>query len=238
MRPHLRYLRYVLRHKWFVLLAGLRVRAPLWRLLIHDWTKFLPCEWTPYVRKFYGAPPALNPCYFSPQWRQAEAEAWKARMEQGFDRAWLHHQRANPHHWQYWLLMPDTAPAYPRYCITSMDGGLVHHALTEYVRDYDGKGPHPETADFTNCLADDGSDENQERYRMVKRCCDSANARRPRALPMPEAYVREMVADWMGAGRAITGRWDVAEWYKKNRDNMVLHPDTRTRVEALLREAA
>src|SRR6185369_1414267 len=27
------------------------------------------------------------------------------------------------------------------------------------------------------------------------------------ALPMPEKYILEMAGDWLGAGRAITGRW-------------------------------
>ena len=31
---HWRYLRYVLRHKWLVLLAGLRFRVPLWQLVL------------------------------------------------------------------------------------------------------------------------------------------------------------------------------------------------------------
>lgn len=35
-------------------------------------------------------------------------------------------------------------------------------------------------------------------------------------LPMPETYVREMVADWMGASRVYTGSWDMTEWLKKN----------------------
>ena len=47
MKAHLRYLGYVLRHKWFVLVAGLKVGAPLWRLLIHDWSKFTAAEWGP-----------------------------------------------------------------------------------------------------------------------------------------------------------------------------------------------
>jgi hypothetical protein len=42
------------RHKWFVLLAGLKTGAPLWRLIIHDWSKFTPAERGPYVRPFYG----------------------------------------------------------------------------------------------------------------------------------------------------------------------------------------
>jgi hypothetical protein len=35
-------------------------------------------------------------------------------------------------------------------------------------------------------------------------------------LPMPETYVREMVADWMGASKAYTGSWNMDEWLSKN----------------------
>lgn len=145
MKPHLRYASYVLRHKWFVFVAGLKVSAPLWRLIIHDWSKLTPAEWGPYVRTFYDKP--------------------RARVGE-FDAAWLHHQHANPHHWQHWLLQED-------------DGGL-------------------------------------------------------KTLRMPEPLVREMVADWMGAGRAITGKWEVESWYRANQSKIRLHPDTRHMVERLL----
>lgn len=237
MRAHLRYLSYVLRHKWFVLVAGLRVGAPLWRLLIHDASKFRPSEWFPYVAFFYGSAPSLNPAYHGPREREEEAAAWKARAKAAFDRAWLHHQHRNAHHWQRWLLMEDAPARYPRWHITSPDGGMRWHGLTEYSGPMDKRGEQPHvTADLGEGLACDGDPAKQERYLMVKRCTDAANARRPVALPMPEPLIREMVADWMGAGRAIAGKWEAAAWYRKNRDNMVLHPATRARVEALLAE--
>jgi hypothetical protein len=161
---HLRYLSYVVRHKWFVLVAGLRVRAPLWRLLVHDWSKFLPSEWIPYVRRFYGGR--------YPDWCTAQRQCpgysgpTEESVARDFDRAWLYHQRRNPHHWQFWLLVRDTG---------------------EELR-----------------------------------------------LPMPEGFVREMIADWMGAGRAITGKWGAAEWYLKNADRIRLHPWTERRVRELL----
>ena len=150
MKKHFHYLRYLIRHKWFVFHAGIYTGAPLWRLLIHDWTKFLPCEWFPYVEMFYGKSPDNAGKVFS-----------------SFSRAWLHHQHWNKHHWQYWILKED-------------DGGSF-------------------------------------------------------ALPMPERYWREMVADWMGAGRAINGRWEADDWYKtKGESNMVLDPDTKVKVWNLL----
>jgi len=57
---------------------------------------------------------------------------------------------------------------------------------------------------------------------------------RYKPLPMPERCIREMVADWVGAGRAITGKIEVCDWYAKNRDKMLLAPETRARVEELL----
>lgn len=168
MRAHWRYASYVARHKWFVFRAGLKTGAPLWRLVIHDWSKLTPAEWFPYVQTFYG--------------RDGEfcREAWRIgvwlRLPRGhrlrdsaaFDKAWLHHQHRSPHHWQHWLLREDDGPV--------------------------------------------------------------------KALPMPEPLVREMVADWMGAGRAITGRWGVDGWYAENAQKMLLAPETRALVEGLLSE--
>lgn len=148
MKAHICYLSYVLRHKWFVFVAGLRVGAPLWALIIHDWSKFTPAEWGAYVHAFY-APDGSN------QYKPSLA----------FDVAWNHHQKINPHHWQYWLL--------------TMDAGDT------------------------------------------------------RPLPMPERYIREMVADWMGAGRAL-GKPDVIGWYQAGKDQRTLHPETRLQVEEIL----
>ncbi len=53
------------------------------------------------------------------------------------------------------------------------------------------------------------------------------------ALWMPPKYVREMVADWKGAGRA-QGNTDTASWYLQRAENIVLHEYTRAMVEALL----
>ncbi len=39
-------------------------------------------------------------------------------------------------------------------------------------------------------------------------------------FPMPETYVREMVADWMGASRAYTGSWNMAQWLSDNGPRM------------------
>lgn len=149
MKRHISYLKYVLRHKCFVFVAGLKTKAPIWRLIIHDWTKFLPSEWTPYAKTFY-----------------AKDGSNQYDEHKDFDRAWNHHQKRNKHHWQYWVINRD-------------DGDV-------------------------------------------------------KCIPMPEKYIREMVADWMGAGRAITGRWEVQEWYDNNRNKIKLDEETRKKVEKLV----
>ena len=146
---HFNYLKYVLRHKWFVLLASVRIGAPIWAAIIHDLSKFLPSEWMPYARTFY-APDG------SKQYVESDS----------FARAWNDHQKRNKHHWQYWLITWDRGNTEP--------------------------------------------------------------------LPMPHRYILEMVADWMGAGRAITGQWEAKAWYEKNSKAIQLHSTTRMEVEKIV----
>jgi len=151
MKKHLKYLNYVLRHKWFVFLAGLKTGAPIWRLIIHDYTKFSRAEWTPYVESFYSG-------------------RLREETKEIFQKAWLHHLHNNPHHWLHWVLMHE-----------------------------------------------DGTRS---------------------AFEIPPKLVKEMVADWMGAGRAITGYWDIEEWYKKSKPSMLLAPMTDNLVNIIIRDVA
>lgn len=100
MMGHISYFRYILRHKWFVFLECCKLGIPLLGI-IHDWSKFLSSEWFPYVHSFY------NPDG-SPRHVRDETEYYdphKIGLE--FDRAWLHHQHWNRHHWQHWMLVQD-----------------------------------------------------------------------------------------------------------------------------------
>lgn len=86
-----KYFWYTVRHKAFVFIECLRLGIP-WRGLVHDLSKFLPDEFLPYARHFYGRP---GP--------HAAADSG----EEAFNLAWLKHQRRNLHHWQAWLLRFD-----------------------------------------------------------------------------------------------------------------------------------
>lgn len=147
MKPHLKYFSYVMRHKWFVFVAGYRLQVPILQLIIHDWSKFTRAEWFPYVAKFYGD--------------HTNGDGDLVRAE--FRAAFRLHESRNPHHWQHWM-----------------------------------KGPVP-----------------------------------PQEMPIN--YILEMIADWMGAGRAINGKWEVAEWYEANKNVIQLAPKTRSKVEFTIR---
>lgn len=57
-------------------------------------------------------------------------------------------------------------------------------------------------------------------------------------VPMPKRYVKEMVADWIGAGRAIKGRGtpkdEVVDWYILSRPNMTLSSVTEDIIVQIL----
>lgn len=52
-------------------------------------------------------------------------------------------------------------------------------------------------------------------------------------LPMPEKYVREMLADWRGAGRA-QGFDKLGPWYEKNHRMIELERETRALLHSLM----
>lgn len=159
MRSHWQYLQYVLRHKWFVFLACIQLGVPLWIAIFHDWDKFLPGEWFPYVHFFYPNGKKKDVRNATGYYKPTDTG------DAAFDFAWLLHQKRNKHHWQWWVLPEDS-------------GGV-------------------------------------------------------KVLPMQEVYRREMLADWIGAGRA-QGTPATWKWYAANKDKMQLHPATRDWIEVQL----
>ena len=53
---------------------------------------------------------------------------------------------------------------------------------------------------------------------------------------IPEKYIIEMICDWIGASKAITGKDNTKEWYKKEKDTKILHEKTRNIIERYLYE--
>lgn len=152
-------LKSLLFHKWYVFKAGLMVgNIPLWRLIIHDWSKFTPVEFVNYSRYKYGV--------------QSKRE-WA--------KAWLHHLHLNPHHPEHWLLSWRGGPDF-----------------------YDGIG--------------------ESRCSFVT------------SLPMPETYVREMLADFMANGKGSTGSYNISRWLNRSGPAMLLHSDTEIRLDGVMTE--
>jgi hypothetical protein len=150
VKRHWLYFKYVLAHKWWVFRACRHFKVPLLQALVHDWHKFLPSEWFPYVRTFYLEDGTK---------RYVETEE--------FAYAWNLHQKRARHHWQFWLITWDRGSTTP--------------------------------------------------------------------LEMPERYVREMVADWCGAGKVLGGA-NARAWFTERNGAMILHPKTELLVRDLLFE--
>jgi len=56
-------------------------------------------------------------------------------------------------------------------------------------------------------------------------------------LIMPLIYVKEMVADWMGASRAYEGFWpdpDNWKWWNEHKDKIRLHPATIVFLDSIM----
>ncbi len=115
MKKHLRYLAYVLRHKFWVFVECCRFGMPL-RGLLHDWSKFLPSEWFGYAEYFYGDKEKRNRRQFelaSDHGGLHEMIPWGLLPADRFKLAWLHHQRRNPHHWDYWVYRKSAGEEFP-----------------------------------------------------------------------------------------------------------------------------
>jgi hypothetical protein len=95
---YLKYLLYVIRHKWFVTQECFK-RGLYWQGIVHDLSKFRLSEFIPYARHFKGKIQTGrdNTGYYKPT----------DTGDPAFDAAWFLHQKRNPHHWQYWIMPLD-----------------------------------------------------------------------------------------------------------------------------------
>ena len=119
MHPYAAYLRYLVRHKWFVLVECWRIGL-YWRGIIHDWSKLWPSEFIPYSRYFFFRHNIRDSSgYYKPT----------DTGDQDFDFAWFLHTRRNDHHWQYWVLPTEDG-------VKLLD--ISEHVVQEMVCDWRG----------------------------------------------------------------------------------------------------
>lgn len=91
---HLKNVRYVLRHKWFVLVECFK-RGLYWQGIIHDISKFSLAEFPSYSNKFFSKGKTINS-------GRSKTGYYDPTADEDFKMAWFHHQKCNKHHWQYW----------------------------------------------------------------------------------------------------------------------------------------
>lgn len=116
---YLKYLKSLLVHKFYFFVYGLFYGVSVDLLFTHDISKFLPSEFFPYARYFYGTFP-----------KRAEIDEDKllttySHEDAGIDMnfAWMEHQHRNKHHWQYYVQIDD-------------NGDVLYHMMPErYLRE-------------------------------------------------------------------------------------------------------
>lgn len=54
------------------------------------------------------------------------------------------------------------------------------------------------------------------------------------ALAMPSNYILEMVCDWWAFSWAKGDLTEIFKWYDEHKDNMILHTETRKKIDILL----
>jgi hypothetical protein len=141
---YLKYLKYLLAHKFWVSYYCFKNKLYL-RGFLHDWTKFLPDEFVPYMNFFYGKKGAVHrgamqSGYYKP---------YKTDDEK-FDFAWLKHQNRNKHHWQWWVLPKDDG--------TILAMRMKRKYIVEMVCDWRGAGKAQGFGDNTKSWYEENKD--------------------------------------------------------------------------------
>jgi hypothetical protein len=156
-------------------------------------------------------------------------------VRHAFDVAWNHHTKQNDHHWQYWIAVRED-PQFGEAQFAIQTVGEFHdHSIAER-----GDGPYLDQwmakvylENTAHGVTSEQESANLARLRIAERAIRRAN--QIVALEMPEMAVREMVSDWAGAGYAQHGTWNgLRKWYMERKNKLVLHENTRCRVEFLI----
>lgn len=185
-KRHWNYFKYICRHKYYVFVEGMKLHVPIYLLILHDWSKFLPNEWLPYARCFYA---------------KDGTKQYNETAE--FARAWMLHQHRNKHHWQHWLFVNDLRS---NFSICKSNFLVWDRGEASFIDIYVDPVTVSPALKFFRFSPD----------------------------IMPLKYCLEMLADWKGASRTITGADNTKDWYYKNKDNMILHSETRKWIEKQL----
>ena len=102
MIKYWKYLLYVLEHKKNVFKTcwkkGLYLHA-----FTHDLSKFMPDEFIPYARHFYGSYPSEAVLNTVSCIKNKSKTLTKEKVERRFNKAWELHYKRNKHHPEHWV---------------------------------------------------------------------------------------------------------------------------------------
>jgi hypothetical protein len=98
IEAHLNYLRFLVKHKYWVIKVGRKMGLPWYRVLKHDLSKLLPSEWFGYVK-----------------WKNEQVRhgGGGIQNDRDFGWPWFLHMKRNDHHWQYFIYTNDNGQTYP-----------------------------------------------------------------------------------------------------------------------------
>ncbi len=227
LAPHKANAKYLLKHKWHVLCAGLKLNVPLWRLIIHDWSKLTPIEWFAYTRYFFGKRASDHNMHVPGQSQSICSHVNKEEVPGSC-------VADEPGHWR---------------CLDCEARWREDEEVIAYLETEDAKlcpppPGAPNTADMIN-EADRVAQQFDRAWLHHIHCNPhhwqhwvlSQDDGEVKCLEMPTHFAREMVADWIGAGIAQgkTDKTSVLVWYEKNKESIKLHNQTRELVESLIK---
>lgn len=75
----------------------------------HDESKFGVEEFNGYRRKFFSTDKEKE--------KYKNEKSYRHFVNGQFNYAWNHHQKSNPHHWEYWVMTDEVLPMYEEYMI-------------------------------------------------------------------------------------------------------------------------
>lgn len=120
VKMYWKYFKYVCEHKknvficcykeskgWFRSGKYKEANFYLWHGITHDMSKFMPCEFIPYAKWFYGEfgiKVKNNYKFNTPHVNEAEEYLYNEyiKCKVDFEYAWVHHYKHNKHHWDNW----------------------------------------------------------------------------------------------------------------------------------------
>lgn len=114
---YIKYLFYIIEHKWNVgiecLKMGLYIHA-----FTHDLSKFLPSEFIPYAKYFYGG----------------------KHNKDSYNKVWKLHYSRNKHHWDYWTYWKQDGN--PMWCppLKQVSISMPKKYVQQMIADWRGMG--------------------------------------------------------------------------------------------------